>query len=189
MPILDHFGLLAPYYDRAIPLREAEKFIEKIGLPVSGRILDVGGGTGRVAAALRGKASNTVVADLSYKMLSEAAIKGGLQLTCSHSEFLPFPGNSFERVIMVDAMHHVCDHAETAAELWRVLTPGGRIAILEPDIRKLSVKLVALAEKLVLMRSHFISPTAINDLFLDQRKKARIEMDGWNAWVIIDKPA
>jgi demethylmenaquinone methyltransferase/2-methoxy-6-polyprenyl-1,4-benzoquinol methylase len=89
---------------------------------------------------------------------------------------------------MVDALHHVCDHAETAAELWRVLAPGGRIVILEPDIRKISVKLVALAEKIVLMRSHFISPPAINDLFLNQRKKARIEMDGWNAWVIIDKP-
>lgn len=189
MPILDHFGILAPIYDRAIPLREAEKFIEKIGLPVNGTILDAGGGTGRVAAALREKAGNTIVADLSFKMLTEAAAKGGLQLACSHSEYLPFPANSFDRVIMVDAMHHVCNHAETAAELWRVLAPGGRIVILEPDIRKISVKLVALAEKLVFMRSHFISPTAINDLFLDQSKKARIELDGWNAWVLIDKPA
>ena len=189
MPILDHFGILAPIYDRAIPLREAEKFIEKIGLPVNGTILDAGGGTGRVAAALREKAGSTIVADLSFKMLTEAAAKGGLQLACSHSEYLPFPANSFDRVIMVDAMHHVCNHAETAAELWRVLAPGGRIVILEPDIRKISVKLVALAEKLVFMRSHFISPTAINDLFLDQSKKARIELDGWNAWVLIDKPA
>jgi len=188
MPFLDHFGLLAPIYDRAIPLREAEKFIEKIGLPVNGAILDVGGGTGRVAAALRDKAGSTIVADLSFKMLTEAAAKGGLQLACSHSEYLPFPANFFDRVIMVDAMHHVCDHAETAAELWRVVVPGGRIVILEPDIRKTSVKLVALAEKIVLMRSHFISPPAINDLFLNQHKNAGIEMDGWNAWVTIDKP-
>ena len=189
MPILDHFGILAPIYDRAIPLREAEKFIEKVGLPVNGTILDAGGGTGRVASALRDKASSTVVADLSFKMLTEAAAKGGLQLACSHSEYLPFPAHSFDRVIMVDAMHHVCDHAETAEELYRVCAPGGRIVILEPDIRKISVKLVALAEKIALMRSHFISPTAINDLFLDQNKQSRIEMDGWNAWVIIDKPA
>lgn len=188
MPFLDHFGMLAPIYDRAIPLREAEKFIEKIGLPVDGTILDAGGGTGRVAAALRDKAGCTVVADLSFKMLTEASAKGGLQLACSHSEHLPFPANFFDRVIMVDAMHHVCDHAETAAELWRVLAPGGRIVILEPDIRKISVKLVALAEKIFLMRSHFISPPAINDLFFDQSKQSRIEMDGWNAWVIIDKP-
>ena len=47
------------------------------------------------------------------------------------------------------------------AELVRVLEPGGRILIEEPDLTLLAVKLVAVAEKLLLMESHFRTPEAI----------------------------
>ena len=40
---------------------------------------------------------------------------------------------SFERVIMVDALHHVYNHARAAAELWRFVKPGGRIVIEEEN--------------------------------------------------------
>ena len=187
MPILDHFGLIAPYYDRVIRLRTAEKLIELADLPVKGALLDAGGGTGRVSEALRGLASSLVVADLSFGMLQQAQSKDGLQVVNSHTEKMPFSDGTFERVIMVDALHHVCDHAETASEMWRILRPGGRIVILEPDIRTFSVKLVALAEKLALMRSHFLSPPAVVRLFPYVNALPRIERDGFNAWMVIDK--
>jgi demethylmenaquinone methyltransferase/2-methoxy-6-polyprenyl-1,4-benzoquinol methylase len=47
----------------------------------------------------------------------------------------------------------------------RVLEPEGRSVIEEPDIRTFGVKLVALAEKILLMRSHFLSPIQIASLF------------------------
>lgn len=88
---------------------------------------------------------------------------------------------------MIDALHHVCDHADTAREMWRVLKPGGRIIIEEPDIREFSVKLVAIAEKLAMMRSHFISPAEIAALFDYPNAGVTFEKDGFNAWVIIEK--
>ena len=140
MPLLDHFGILAPFYDRAIRLREPERFIKLANLPVDGALLDVGGGTGRVSHALRGMAHLLVVADVSFGMLRQAKEKDGLETVCSHSEGLPFADGAFSRVIMVDALHHVCDHQETAQELWRVVKPGGRIVIEEPDIDTAIVK-------------------------------------------------
>lgn len=187
MPSIDHFGIIAPFYDRAIPVRQVEKIVQIIGLPVEGSLLDAGGGTGRVSAMLRPYVSQVVVSDLSIKMLRQAQSKDELYLSCAHTECLPFPDDYFERVIMIDALHHVCDHTETAQEMWRVLKPGGRIVIEEPDIRQLSVKLVALAEKVALMRSHFISPQKIANLFDFQNMDVRFEQDGWNAWVIVEK--
>ncbi|MFM8319485.1 MAG: class I SAM-dependent methyltransferase [Chloroflexota bacterium] len=189
MPLLDHFSLLAPFYERAIPLRSAEKIIAMIGLPVEGALLDAGGGTGRVTQALAGLAGLRVVADESGGMLAQAALKPGVLPAQAHTERLPFADGVFERVIMVDALHHVLHQHHSAAEMWRVLRPGGRIVIEEPDVRTFSVKLVALAEKLALMRSHFLSPPEIQALFPFPGARSRVELDGWNAWVIIEKPA
>jgi ubiquinone/menaquinone biosynthesis C-methylase UbiE len=189
MPLLDHFGLAAPFYERFIQLREPEKISQRLNLPVDGVVLDAGGGTGRVSEALTGLAGKIVVVDLSDGMLRQAKQKGGLQVVNSHTEALPFPDQSFERILLVDALHHVCDHQETADELWRVLKPGGRILIEEPDVRNFSIKLLALAEKLALMRSHFLSPPKIEALFPRSASQIRTEMDGYNAYILIDKLA
>ena len=189
MPGLDHFSFIAPYYDRVIRLHTAERIIELAGLPIDGGLLDAGGGTGRVAQALHDHAGWLVVVDLSLGMLQQASTKHRLSSVCSPTEQLPFPDATFERIIMVDALHHVIDHGATARELWRVLKAGGRILIEEPDIRTFSVKLVALAEKLALMRSHFISPSRIAGLFPYPEARLRVERDGFNAWIVVDKCA
>jgi demethylmenaquinone methyltransferase/2-methoxy-6-polyprenyl-1,4-benzoquinol methylase len=81
----------------------------------------------------------------------------------------------------------VCDQDETARELWRVLKTGGKLIIEEPDIKHWGVKLVALAEKIALMRSHFLSPAKIKDLYRDVTDNIQIHNDGFNAWIVIEK--
>ena len=186
MPLLDHFGLLAPFYERFIQFREPEKIIQRLNLPVEGTVLDAGGGTGRVSASFDGLAGVIIVADLSWDMLRQAQQKNGLQVVNTHTEALPFPNQYFDRILMVDALHHVCNHQETADELWRVLKPGGRILIEEPDVRTFSVKMVAIAEKLALMRSHFLSPPRIEVLF-PEATQIRTELENYNAFILIDK--
>lgn len=187
MPLFDHFSYLAPFYERVIRLGKVDEFIQRVALPTSGWLLDAGGGTGRVAQALCEQAEHIVVADVSLGMLAQARSKGGLHVVNTLTEGLPFPGETFERVIMVDALHHVADQSLTVHEMWRVLKPGGRIVIEEPDVRMLIVKFVALAEKLALMRSHFLSPPQIEGLFPVENTEIHIEMDGYNAWIVIEK--
>jgi len=187
MPIFDHFDFFAPLYENFIPPKDPQKIWALADLPVSGALLDAGGGTGRVAQFMKDKASPIVVADLSYKMLSESRQKEGLRPICTHAERLPFPDETFARIIMVDTLHHVCNQNKTASELWRVLQSGGRLVIEEPDVRTFVVKLIALVEKLALMRSHFLSPPRIAELFCHPKAKVHIEAGKYNAWVIVEK--
>jgi len=185
-----HFKFLAPIYERFVKPREPEKILAQLGLPQpDGAVLDAGGGTGRVAQYFVGKAARVVVADQTFEMLQEVVKKDGLTAVGALTEQLPFPDGYFCCVIMVDALHHVADQAATIRELWRVLKPGGRVIIEEPDIRDFRVKLMALAEKLALMRSHFLSPQRILSLFDDAAAKKQIEVDGWTAWMIVEKKA
>jgi ubiquinone/menaquinone biosynthesis C-methylase UbiE len=187
MPIFEHFDFLAPIYEKFIPPKDPQELWAYLDLPTAGALLDAGGGTGRMAQFMSGKANPIVVADLSHKMLSEARQKDGLRPVCSHTEKLPFPDEAFSRILMVDALHHVIDQRGTLDELWRTLQPGGRLVIEEPDLRLFGVKLLALAEKLALMRSHFLSPPRIAELLNYPNARVHIETGSFNAWVIAEK--
>ncbi len=187
MPVLDHFKIAAPFYDRFISVMDTDRLASRLALPAQGLLLDAGGGTGRVSYALSSSVSGVIVADLSMEMLRQACAKGSLSLAQAQVELLPFPDNTFLRVIMVDAFHHVINQPLTAAELFRVLAPGGVLVIEEPDIHHWLVKAMALGEKLALMRSHFMKPETIARLFSAPNARARVEKEGWNSWVIVHK--
>ena len=180
-----HFNLLAPFYDRVIPFARLDQMLRMLDLPHTGSLLDAGGGTGRVAEALRPHVAWVVVADVSRGMLAQARQKD-LSATSTETEHLPFPAETFDRVLMVDALHHVVNQGETIRELYRVLKAGGRLVIEEPDLRTFPVKLIAIAEKLALMRSHFLAPLQIANLFSAQAR-VRIESEENTAWVIAEK--
>ena len=182
----DHFDLIAGVYDRGAPFTPSGMLLEQLALSSADLLLDAGGGTGRVTAALRSSVREAVVADLSRGMLLRAAAKG-LVTTRAPLEHLPFPSGTFDRIIMVDAFHHVLDQRQTGNELWRVLAPGGRLVIVEPDIHKFSVKMLAIGEKLLLMRSHFLTGEQIGSLFSEQKAQLSVVYDEWNTVILIKK--
>jgi demethylmenaquinone methyltransferase/2-methoxy-6-polyprenyl-1,4-benzoquinol methylase len=187
MPILDHFGLLAPYYDRIFEPAHHDDWQRLLRLPIQGALLDVGGGTGRVSGQLCDQVDLSVVIDPSAQMLSQAAEKRCLERAQAEAENLPFGDRCFECVILVDALHHVENQSKTLAELWRILKPGGRILIEEPDIRHFVIKLLALGEKILLMRSHFLSPDKIKAAFNAPNAKVTIETSGKNVYIVVEK--
>lgn len=183
----DHFDLLAPLYDRLIKYHEPQKLIDFLDLPLNSRILDAGGGTGRVGQWLHKNSSQTVIVDLSIAMLRQAADKKGLVTVCSKTEEMPFPDYSFDRIVMVDTLHHVINQVKTAQEMWRLVKPGGKIVIEELNIENFGVKLVAIAEKIALMRSRFLSGKQIAEFFYNKGSQVTIEYEGYNIWVIVEK--
>lgn len=177
--MIDHFGLAAPVYDRVLGAPKADRYRRLLG--TKGRLLDLGGGTGRVSARLE---PPTVVCDLSRRMLTRSRRKG-LAAVAGRAEALPFPGGRFHRALVVDSLHHFADRSAVLAELARVLHPNGRLLIEEPDLRRPLVRLAALAERLLGMDSHFDPPPALLDMLAAAGFAAHIaETDRFRAWIV-----
>lgn len=185
-----HFDLLAPFYDRAIRPPGTDRLAAALRLPTTGWLLDAGGGTGRVSSPLQPLVGRLVISDLSVPMLEQARVKGVACPVQSYAERLPFPDHQFDRVLVVDAMHHFADQRQAIGELLRVLKPGGRLVIEEPDIALLRVKLVAWAEKLALMGSRFYAPHDLAVMVSAYGFSAAVQPhDAFSAWVMVDKPS
>ncbi|NLS77276.1 MAG: methyltransferase domain-containing protein [Chloroflexi bacterium] len=193
MPRFDHFSWLAPHYDRAFRAPDLARLDELLALPAPGRLLDVGGGTGRISQHLRDRAGQVIVLDESEGMLREARAKG-LPVTRAHAERLPFPDGSMDRVLMVDAFHHLADAPQALSELCRILAapdgdgrPGGRLVIEEPDIAGWRIKGIALAERLLGMRSRFYRAEELVRLLGHCPVRVEVRRAGENFWVIADR--
>jgi demethylmenaquinone methyltransferase/2-methoxy-6-polyprenyl-1,4-benzoquinol methylase len=187
MAKFDHFDLISPIYDLIFGRRVDTVIVDLAETADDQILLDVGGGTGRVSLLFKEKVKNVIIADSSVNMLKEAHEKG-LSILNSNSERLPFSDESVHRVIMVDAFHHVKNQKDTLNEMWRVLKKDGFIIIEEPDINNFYVKLIAVGEKLLLMRSHFVSPSRIAEMGnFDGRASVVINRSKGIAWIRIKK--
>jgi len=97
------------------------------------RVLDVGTGTGTVAREARRRGCEVVVCDADPGMVAAAAGAagaGGAHLTgvAGALPALPFADGSFDAVTAGFVLNHVGRPRASAAELVRVVRPGGRVA-------------------------------------------------------------
>jgi ubiquinone/menaquinone biosynthesis C-methylase UbiE len=186
--MLDHFDWIAPIYDRIVRLPVSSRILELLKLPTNGNLLDAGGGTGRVSSRLNLSAGRLVVSDFSLPMLKQAKARHGLHSVRARAEQLPFADAIFDRVIAVDALHHFFDQRKAIREFVRVLKPEGRLVIEEPDRDRLIVKMLAVAEKTILMRSRIHSMNEILAMVSAEGVNACIERgSGFASWVVADK--
>jgi len=147
------------------------------------RVLDLGGGAGRVARYLN--AREVLILDPSWAMLTSGPARPHIWRVQGFAEHLPLPDHSVDRIIIVDTFHHIRGKAQALREAWRVLRPGGRLVIEEPDATRLVGKLIAWGERVLAMNSRFWAPEAIPQHVPDAR--ATITRDAWRAWIVLEK--
>ncbi len=188
MPLFDHFRFLAPIYRYLVPAPKPDDLQRALELPISGALLDVGGGTGRVTAQFVGQVGQVVIADPSTAMLRQAMDHPRLHPVAAPAELLPFADTVFERIVMVDALHHFQDVENALHELLRVLTPEGRLLIQEPDWRKWTMRLVSWGEKIALMEPQPYPPETIVEMVRRAGARAHcMESGGHTVWIVAEK--
>lgn len=185
---LDHFRLLAPFYDRIFGGLDPRRLRELMApFPAQeGLLLDLGGGTGRVVQMLGCRLERVVVADISQAMLRQARAKS-FPCVLAAAEALPFRASAFGRVVMVDAFHHLADQEIALQEAWRVLRAGGRLVVEEPDIQHWAVRGIALGERLLLMRSHFRPAEWLAERLTALGGTVQVVRERANYWVVAHK--
>ncbi len=162
MDDISTFDRLARLYDLAMPPVRYGPLAEglvRAERPVH-RVLDVGGGTGRAAAAIR---PGAVVLDAAPGMLRRARSRGHAAVTGDATR-LPVADRSIDAALVVDALHHIPDHPAVFAELERVLRPGGVVVIREFDPTTLRGRALVAAEHAWGFDSTFHAPAALADL-------------------------
>jgi demethylmenaquinone methyltransferase / 2-methoxy-6-polyprenyl-1,4-benzoquinol methylase len=122
--------------------------VEAVAPQPGQRILDVATGTGMVAFALAQRGAEVTALDQSDAMLAvarrrAAPARGSVTFVTGEAERLPFADASFDALTFTYLLRYVDDPQATLTELARVLTPGGRIGMVEfgvpdnPALRRL----------------------------------------------------
>jgi SAM-dependent methyltransferase len=117
-----------------------------LGLRSGDRLLDLGCGGGRHAFEAAKLGARVTAADLDLAGLAEVRAitasmaearemprSAGIAVVGADALALPFPDDAFDRIIASEVMEHIPDDAGAAAELARVLRPGGTIAVTVPS--------------------------------------------------------
>jgi sterol 24-C-methyltransferase len=138
-----HFGYYSkgdkPWAFDAAMRRMEEKLAETLDLPRGSIVLDAGCGVGDVATYLAAKHGLQVTGiDILDFNLAEAKrraeAKGLSNLVdfrrMSYSE-LDLPDNSFDAVYTMETLVHAVDAERVLKEFYRILRPGGKLALFE----------------------------------------------------------
>ena len=100
-------------------------------------VADLGAGEGTISQMMAQKAKKVIAIDNSEKMVefgSELVRKHGienLEYRLGDLEDVPIENGTVDLAFLSQALHHARHPERAVAEAWRILKPGGRIAILD----------------------------------------------------------
>lgn len=153
------FDRVHPIYDLVMPAAQPRPLREALALADGSieRVVDVGGGTGRASKIV--DASNRIVVDVSRGMLRQ--VPADIERVLGSATDLPLVDGAADAVIVVDALHHLPQHQQVFAELYRVLRAGGVVVLRDFNGGTLRGRLLAFGEHAIGMESTFRKPAEL----------------------------
>ncbi|MEV5237939.1 methyltransferase domain-containing protein [Streptomyces cinnamoneus] len=111
-----------------------QRLLELLRAGPGQRFLDVGAGTGDAAGKLCSTTGAEVVAcDLAKVMCAEMRKNGLRHVAVADVQRLPFRDAAFDGAWADRVLQHVEDPGRALGEMVRVVRPGGRIVVFDPD--------------------------------------------------------
>ncbi len=111
--------------------------VKYANLSTTDRFLDVGCGPGAALERAMSTGAEVAGVDPSASMVARAAKRvPDAEVKVGSAEDIPFRDDSFTVVINVASFHHWADREAGLREIRRVLTPGGRLHIVEGKLGK-----------------------------------------------------
>ncbi|MET8558562.1 methyltransferase domain-containing protein [Streptomyces sp. NPDC004959] len=118
----------------------------------AGPVLEVGVGTGIVAAGLAELGHEVHGVDVSRPMLARAAQRLAGRVCAGDARALPFADGSFANLVFTHVLHLVGDMPLALREAARVLRPGGRLLAVHGDPGADPDELVAVLDRLAVLQ-------------------------------------
>ena len=100
-----------------------------------GRLLDVGGGSGDLAAAAAGLGWRTMAADLSHEACVVARAGTGRPVLQGDGASLPIREEAVDALTLLNVVDHTTDPLAVVREACRALTPGGVLVLRVTNAR------------------------------------------------------
>ncbi len=137
-------------------VRWRKRVIQLAQLKPDSALLDLGSGTGDLAreALEQFPRSKVIAADFTLEMMRVGQKRGALNFSSADALRLPFHDESFDAVISGFLMRNVIDLPKALQEQYRVLKPGGRIAILDTTRPKKNI-----LSPFIWLHMHVVIPT------------------------------
>lgn len=134
--VRQHYDAVADTYDHHYDYRRGRKYHTHLSnhlikaLPEGGNLLDIGCGTGLFVEKYIQNGGCGTGLDISEKMVAKARRRcPGCEFMVGTGENLPFNDGSFNAVSSVLVFSYVKNPVAMLSEVYRVLTPGGSVAL------------------------------------------------------------
>jgi SAM-dependent methyltransferase len=119
----------------SLTTRVIEPLLDAAEVGARSRLLDVATGPGYAAAAAEGRGATAVGVDVAAEMIALARrLHPRIEFVQASAERLPFADGTFDAVVGNFLILHLGRPERAAAELARVLAPGGRAALSTWDV-------------------------------------------------------
>lgn len=183
VPIFDR---VAPLYDLVAPGTDGRPLAD--GLALAERqvedVVDLGGGTGRAARAIDHR---PVVFDASEGMLQRAR-NHQLEAVRGDARHLPFPDESLDAMISVDAVHHFPAIPTVVEDVFRTLDTGGAFVVREFDPETIRGLGLRVWQHVIGFDCTFYTPEGLRAVFEDAGFEVTVLEDGFVYTVVGVKP-
>lgn len=165
---------MAKFFDRVAICYDIIPYLLRINYPIvekemslkkGQKVLDVGGGTGRLAEKIVNLFDAEVtILDPSRSMLKRVKLHPRIKTIYGEIEKAPFNEESFDVIVCVDTLHHLRSPKNALQQMHRILKPKGKIFIQDFDITKFRTKILRFGEECLGERGRFYSPQVLEKM-------------------------